>query len=146
MSDKVSDQVVIVGYGAVQRENLTSSVSSVKASDVVKSTETSLNAALQGRAAGVNVVSSEGGPAPKVSITIRAGSSISASNEPLYVINGFPQLGGSNLNINVNDIESVDILKDGAAAAYGSRGQMVWYLLQRSPVKTGNSRLAMMLI
>lgn len=142
LSDKVSDQVVIVGYGAVQRENLTSSVSSVKASDVVKSTETSLNAALQGRAAGVNVVSSEGGPAPKVSITIRAGSSISASNEPLYVINGFPQLGGSNLNINVNDIESVDILKDGAAAAYGSRGANGVVLITTKSGKNGKFQVS----
>ncbi|MCZ2458110.1 MAG: TonB-dependent receptor [Chitinophagales bacterium] len=122
LSGKINDEVVIVGYGKVQRKNLTSAISSVKASDVVKSTELSLNTALQGRAAGVLVTSSEGDPGAPVSITIRAGSSISASNEPLYVINGFPQLGGSNFNINPNDIETIDILKDASAAAYGSRG------------------------
>lgn len=136
-ADNISEQVVIVGYGTVQRKNLTGSVSTVRAADVVKSTETSLNSALQGRAAGVNVVSSEGGPAAPVSITIRAGSSISASNEPLYVINGFPQLGGSNLNINVNDIESIDILKDASAAAYGSRGANGVVLITTKSGKAG---------
>lgn len=136
-ADNISEQVVIVGYGTVQRKNLTGSVSTVRAADVVKSTETSLNSALQGRAAGVNVVSSEGGPATPVSITIRAGSSISASNEPLYVINGFPQLGGSNLNINVNDIESIDILKDASAAAYGSRGANGVVLITTKSGKAG---------
>lgn len=131
------DEVVVVGYGKVQRRNLTASVSSVKSSDVVKSTESSLNAALQGRAAGVDVISSEGGPAPTVSITIRGGSSISASNEPLYVINGFPQLGGSNLDINVNDIESIDIIKDAAAAAYGSRGANGVVLITTKSGKAG---------
>lgn len=117
------DEVVVIGYGSVKRKDLTGSVTSVKASDMVKSTEMSLNGTLQGKAAGVSVVSNEGAPGADVSIYIRAGSSISAGNEPLYVIDGFPQLGGSNLNINVNDVESVEILKDASATAiYGSRG------------------------
>jgi len=116
-------EVVMIGYGSVKRKDLTGSVTSVKAADMVKSTEMSLNGTLQGRAAGVSVVSTEGAPGADVSIYIRAGSSISAGNEPLYVIDGFPQLGGSNLNINVNDVESVEILKDASATAiYGSRG------------------------
>lgn len=116
-------EVVVIGYGSVKRKDLTGSVTSVKATDMVKSTEMSLNGTLQGRAAGVSVVSTEGAPGADVSIYIRAGSSISAGNEPLYVIDGFPQLGGSNLNLNVNDIESVEILKDASATAiYGSRG------------------------
>ncbi|MEO6133607.1 MAG: TonB-dependent receptor [Ginsengibacter sp.] len=120
---KMMDQVVVIGYGEVKRRDLTGSVSTVKSSDIVKSTDMSLNGALQGRAAGVQVVSSEGAPGANVSISIRAGSSISASNDPLYVIDGFPSLGGSNLNINPNDIESVEILKDASATAiYGSRG------------------------
>ncbi|HRP32185.1 MAG TPA: TonB-dependent receptor [Agriterribacter sp.] len=116
-------EVVMIGYGSVKRKDLTGSVTSVKASDMVKSTEMSLNGTLQGKAAGVSVVSNEGAPGSDVSIYIRAGSSISAGNEPLYVIDGFPQLGGSNLNINVNDVESVEVLKDASATAiYGSRG------------------------
>ncbi len=117
------DEVIVVGYGTVKRKDLTGSVASVKASDMAKSTEMSLNGTMQGRAAGVSVVSNEGAPGADVSIYIRAGSSISAGNEPLYIIDGFPQLGGSNLNINVNDVESVEILKDASATAiYGSRG------------------------
>ena len=87
--NSVNEQVVVVGYGKVQRKNLTGSVASVKATDVVKSPEVSLNSALQGRAAGVSVVSSSGDPGAPVNIIIRGGSSISASNDPLYVINGF---------------------------------------------------------
>ncbi|MEO6135502.1 MAG: TonB-dependent receptor [Ginsengibacter sp.] len=141
LADNINDEVVVVGYGKVQRKNLTGSISSVKASDVVKSPETSLNSALQGRAAGVSVVSSEGGPSANVSITIRAGSSISAQNDPLYVINGFPQLGGSNLNLNVNDIETIDILKDGASAAYGSRGANGVVLITTKSGKAGKFSL-----
>ncbi|MGH2647429.1 MAG: TonB-dependent receptor plug domain-containing protein, partial [Ginsengibacter sp.] len=112
-----------MGYGQVRRKDLTGSVSTVKATDIVKSTDMSLNGTLQGRAAGVSVVSTEGAPGADVSISIRAGSSISAQNDPLYIIDGFPSLGGSNLNINPNDIESVEILKDASATAiYGSRG------------------------
>jgi TonB-linked SusC/RagA family outer membrane protein len=117
------NQLVVVGYGEVKRGDLTGSISSVKAEDIVKSTDMSLNQALQGRAAGVQVTSTEGAPGAEVSITIRGGSSISASNEPLYVIDGFPQFGGSNLDINSNDVASVEILKDASATAiYGSRG------------------------
>lgn len=134
---KEMDEVLVVGYGKVQRKNLTGAVSSIKASEVVKSTEVSLNSALQGRAAGVSVVSASGDPGAPVNIIIRGGSSLSASNDPLYVINGFPQLGGSNLNLNVNDIESIDILKDGAAAAYGSRGANGVILITTKSGKAG---------
>ncbi|MBX2925124.1 MAG: TonB-dependent receptor [Chitinophagaceae bacterium] len=125
MKAKVADmdQVVVVGYGQMKRRDLTGSVATVRSADIVKSPEMSLNTALQGRAAGVQVTSNDGAPGSNVSILVRAGSSISASNEPLYVIDGFPQLGGSNNNINPNDVESVEILKDASATAiYGSRG------------------------
>lgn len=132
------DEVVVIGYGSVKRKDLTGSVTSVKASDMVKSTEMSLNGTLQGKAAGVSVVSTEGAPGADVSIYIRAGSSISAGNEPLYVIDGFPQLGGSNLNINVNDVESVEVLKDASATAiYGSRGANGVIIITTKSGKTG---------
>lgn len=131
-------EVVVIGYGTVKRKDLTGSVASIKASDMAKSTEMSLNGTLQGRAAGVSVVSTEGAPGADVSIYIRAGSSISAGNEPLYVIDGFPQLGGSNLNINVNDVESVEILKDASATAiYGSRGANGVIIITTKTGKTG---------
>lgn len=122
-SEILNADVVVIGYGTVKRKDLTGSVSTVKARDIVKSTDASLNSALQGRAAGVSVVSTEGMPGAAVSVYVRAGSSITASNDPLYVIDGFPSLGGSNLNLNLNDIESVEILKDASATAiYGARG------------------------
>jgi len=137
---EVSDlsDVVVIGYGTVERKDLTGSVATIKSSDMVKSTATSLNETLQGRAAGVSVVSTEGAPGAAVSIYVRAGSSISASNDPLYVIDGFPQLGGSNLNINVNDVESVEVLKDASATAiYGSRGANGVIIITTKKGKTG---------
>ncbi len=137
------DEVVVIGYGSVRRKDLTGSVTSVKASDMVKSTDMSLNGTLQGRAAGVQVISSEGAPGADVSIAIRAGSSISASNEPLYVIDGFPQLGGSNLNLNVNDIESLEVLKDASATAiYGSRGANGVIIITTKTGKAGKFNIA----
>ncbi len=117
------DEIVVVGYGTQKRGDLTGSVASVSGDQIEKGTNVSLNQALQGRAAGVQVVSNDGAPGAEVNVSIRGGSSISASNEPLYVIDGFPQFGGSNLNINPNDVASVEILKDATATAiYGSRG------------------------
>ncbi len=137
-SEILNADVVVIGYGTVKRKDLTGSVSSVKAADIVKSTDASLNTALQGRAAGVSVVSTEGMPGADVSILVRAGSSISASNDPLYVIDGFPSLGGSNLNLNPNDIESVEILKDASATAiYGSRGANGVIIITTKSGKTG---------
>lgn len=132
------NDVVVVGYGSVRRKDLTGSVATIKSSDMVRSTDMSLNGTMQGLAAGVSVVSTEGAPGADVSIYIRAGSSISAGNEPLYVIDGFPQLGGSNLNINVNDVESVEILKDASATAiYGSRGANGVIIITTKTGKTG---------
>lgn len=136
------EEVVVIGYGTVKRKDLTGSISTVKASDLVKTTEMSLNAALQGRAAGVSVVSTEGAPGAAVSIFVRAGSSITASNDPLYVIDGFPQLGGSNLNINIHDIETIHILKDASATAiYGSRGANGVIIITTKSGKAGKFRV-----
>lgn len=117
------DDVVVIGYGSVKRADLTGSVSSIKSEDIVKNVDVSLNNAVQGRLSGVQVITTDGAPGAESSLSIRGGSSISASNEPLYVIDGFPQFGGSNLNINPGDIESIEVLKDASATAiYGSRG------------------------
>jgi TonB-linked SusC/RagA family outer membrane protein len=117
------DDIVVVGYGTQKRSDLTGSIASVSGEQIEKGTNVSLNQALQGRAAGVQVVSNDGSPGAEINVSIRGGSSISASNEPLYVIDGFPQFGGSNLNISPNDIASIEILKDASATAiYGSRG------------------------
>ena len=133
------DEVVVVGYGTQKRTQLTGSVTKVKADIFETSQSATLDGALSGQVAGLNVTASSGQPGADSHIRIRGGNSINASNEPLYVIDGFiyfkdasagsTGLGGieGSLNplatINPNDIESVEVLKDvSATAIYGSRG------------------------
>jgi TonB-dependent SusC/RagA subfamily outer membrane receptor len=134
----VLDQVVVIGYGTQKKGDLTGSVSSISTGDLKGVPISSLDRALQGRAAGVQVTQSSGQPGSSVSIKIRGGNSINGANEPLYVIDGFPVynnnsyadagvVNGPTINalstLNPSDIESIDILKDASATAiYGSRG------------------------
>jgi TonB-dependent starch-binding outer membrane protein SusC len=121
------DEIVVVGFGTKIKKDLTGNIARVKGSDVQNMPVANLNQALQGRAAGVFVESNNGKVGEGVKILIRGSGSISASNSPLYVIDGIPisiNAGSGNpiADINFNDIESFDILKDASAAAiYGSR-------------------------
>ncbi len=123
-------QVVVVGYGTVQRKDLTGSVGSVNVADLQKAPVKSFDEALAGRVAGVQVTSSEGRPGAAIDIVIRGGNSVTQNNSPLYVIDGFPMEdpGGDNESNPINaldpaDIASIDILKDASATAiYGARG------------------------
>ena len=131
------EEVVAIGYGVVKKNDLTGAVSSVKA-DLIQKTPTSrLDQALQGKAAGVFVTSVDGSPGGGTTIRIRGGNSITAGNEPLYVIDGF--IGGGDLNsINPEDIESIEILKDASAISiYGSRGSNGVILITTKRGKTG---------
>ncbi len=128
--------VVVTGYGTDSRANLSSSVSSVGAAELENTPAAGVDAAIQGRAAGVQVIQNAGNPGVGMSVRIRGSASISASNQPLYVIDGVPLLrdnfsqldvGGQDVSgvtgLNPDEIESIDVLKDAAAAAiYGSRG------------------------
>jgi TonB-dependent starch-binding outer membrane protein SusC len=123
------DEIVVVGYGTQQRRDITGSVASVKSQDLQDLPIASVDQALAGQVAGVQVQQTSGAPGGGVSIRVRGVGSISADTEPLYVIDGFPLDRGFSNNIsplsqlNPNDIESIEILKDAAAAAiYGSRG------------------------
>lgn len=118
------DEVVVIGYGTSTKKNLVSSVASVK-SDVLENQPVSrVDQALQGRAAGVEVTSNDGAPGSGATIRIRGNSSINGNNNPLFVVDGFIVGTGFNLNnLNVNDIQSIDVLKDATALAiYGTRG------------------------
>ncbi|MCP9752678.1 TonB-dependent receptor [Ferruginibacter sp. HRS2-29] len=121
------DEVVVVGFGTRIKKDLTGNIAKVKGSDVQNMPVTNLNQALQGRAAGVFVEANSGKVGEGVKVLIRGSGSISASNSPLYVIDGIPisnnSYSGSPISdINFNDVESFDILKDASAAAiYGSR-------------------------
>ncbi|MDR2466197.1 MAG: TonB-dependent receptor [Prevotellaceae bacterium] len=127
---KALEEVVVVGYGTMKKSDLTGAVASIKSEAIQKSVPTSLDQVLQGRAAGVQVQQNSGMPGATTSIRIRGISSLNASTDPIYVIDGAVIEGGSGGNVNTNpllsinpsDIVSMDILKDASAAAiYGSR-------------------------
>lgn len=139
--DKTLDQVIVVGYGAVRKRDLTGAVSQVKSKDInVFATNTPLQA-LQGRAAGVQVMQNSGSPGGSISVRIRGTNSVQGSNEPLYVVDGFP-LNGSLSLLNNSDIESMEILKDASAIAiYGSRGANGVVLITTKKGKSGEVRV-----
>ncbi|TCN61698.1 SusC/RagA family TonB-linked outer membrane protein [Acetobacteroides hydrogenigenes] len=111
------DEVVVVGYGTMKKSDLTGAVSSVKKEDITKRATTNAAEALQGKIAGVNIQKSGGNAGAGVQMKIRGVNTI-GGNDPLYIIDGFP---GSINSVNPSDIESIEILKDGAASAiYGS--------------------------
>lgn len=123
------DEVVVVGYGTKTRKEVSSSISSVGAKEITATPVADAAQALQGRVAGVQIIQNSGAPGGTggTSIRIRGISSVNGSNNPLIVLDGFPlpdQTSDNILNsINPNDIESIDVLKDAAAASiYGVRG------------------------
>lgn len=117
------DEVVVVGYGTMKKRDITGSVSSVNTSVLTAGSAPSAADALQGRIAGVNIQKNAGRPGGSYNIQIRGVSSIKNKNSgPLYVIDGIPTSEGMN-DLNPNDIETIDVLKDASATAiYGSRG------------------------
>lgn len=119
---KEIEEVVVIGYGKVKKSDLTGSVSSVSAKDLAATPAMNALQALQGRAAGLNIVTAGGAPGAGANVTIRGGASITQATEPLYIVDGF-QLDNALNIINPNDIESIDVLKGASAIAiYGSRG------------------------
>jgi TonB-linked SusC/RagA family outer membrane protein len=137
------EELVVVGYGTQLRREITGSVVSIRGDEIAAAPVASFENALQGRLAGVNVATSTGEPGASPQLIIRGTGSISAGNEPLYVIDGVPyslnleqqgtidqqnaSFGETRANplaaLNPNDIESIEVLKDAAAASiYGSRG------------------------
>ena len=116
------DEVVAIGYATVKRKDLTGSVASVNNKELSKIPTSDVTQALAGRMAGVQVMQSEGAPGASISIRVRGGISITQSNEPLYIIDGFPSEDGMS-TLDPAEIESIDILKDASATAiYGARG------------------------
>lgn len=145
------DDVVVVAYGTVRKEAVTGSVSSMKGETLASAPVTSIDKALSGKMAGVQVTAASGQPGAASQIRIRGYSSISASNSPLWVIDGIPVVSGDvslmtntsnqQATINPNDIESITVLKDAAAAAaYGSRAANGVILVQTKSGKEGKSQ------
>ena len=148
------EEVVAVGYGTQKKSNLTNSVSVFKNENLQERAIARVDQAMVGQMAGVNVKQTTGTPGKAFSIQVRGTGSISAGNEPLYVIDGFP-LSTSNTNaagnyatgnpldnINPNDIESIQVLKDAAAAAiYGSRASNGVILITTKRGKAGKPKI-----
>ena len=149
------EEVVVVGYGTQKKSDLTGSIGSVSGDDIARLPVASVDNALQGRAAGAFVSSPSGTPGAGISIQIRGNTSLSASSEPLYVIDGIPMIsedlsdlfsGGQRTNsmadINPTDIASIEILKDASATAiYGSRGANGVVLITTKRGKSGEPRV-----
>ena len=148
------DEVVVIGYGTVKKSDLTGSVSTVKADEINKGVVTSPADLLRGKSAGVVVTAGDGMPGSAATVRIRGGSSINASNTPLYVIDGLPVsndgisgMSDTMASINPEDIESFTVLKDASATAiYGSRasnGVIVITTKKGSKSSTGLPKVAM---
>jgi len=150
---KELSEVVVVGYGSQIKQDLTGNIASVKGSDLASIQMPSLDAALQGKAAGVFVNNSSGKLGQAVTVRVRGTSSISAGSEPLYVVDGIPittsvsnNYGGTTnplVDINPNDIESLEVLKDASAAAiYGSRAANGVILITTKRGKSGKTNVS----
>jgi TonB-linked SusC/RagA family outer membrane protein len=137
------NEVVIIGYGQVNKQDLTGSVGQVKVEDMNKAPVTSFEEALAGRVAGVQVTSNSGQPGDEVNITIRGGNSITQSNAPLYVVDGFPIEDFNASSISPDEIESISVLKDASATAiYGTRGANGVIILETKKGKIGKPQVS----
>ncbi|MEO9892413.1 TonB-dependent receptor [Aurantibacter sp.] len=133
------DEVVVIGYGTVKKSDITGSLSSVKSDEISAIPSSNVMQALNGRAAGVQVKQNSGAPGGAVSVRIRGTNSIQGSNEPLYVIDGFP---GDVNTLNNADISNIEILKDASATAiYGSRGANGVVLITTKSGEVGDTKV-----
>ena len=129
------DEVVVVGYGTAKKRDLTGAITQVKAENLMATAPTNIQEALRGKAAGVMVAG--GGLNDTPMIRIRGNRSISASNEPLFVIDGVPVNGGADI-LNPSDVASIEVLKDASATAiYGARGANGVILVTTKKGETG---------
>ncbi|MGO4822656.1 MULTISPECIES: SusC/RagA family TonB-linked outer membrane protein [unclassified Flavobacterium] len=166
------NEVVVIGYGTQKRGDINSSISSVKAKDLENIKQVNIDQMLQGKAAGVSITNNSGSPGGAASVRVRGTTSISGTNEPLYIVDGIPISGdatgkstsgqalvgkdgfsstggGGNSAvsplsmINPNDIESIDILKDASATAiYGSRGANGVIIITTKSGKSGAGKVS----
>lgn len=149
---KKLDEVVVIGYGSIKQSSVTGAIAKYNAENLDERPVNRVDQALVGQLAGVRVKQTSGLPGRGFSVQIRGTGSISANNEPLYVIDGFPlEVSAQNTgggfsngnpldNINANDIESIEVLKDAASAAiYGSRGSNGVVLITTKKGKAGKA-------
>jgi TonB-linked SusC/RagA family outer membrane protein len=140
--DKSLNEVIVIGYGTAKKKDLTGATASVSGSEIAKIPVTSAAQAITGKIAGVNVVTQSGAPGADINITVRGGTSITQGNKPLYIVDGF-QLDDGLKNIDMNDIESIDVMKDASATAiYGARGSNGVILITTKSGKSGKTQVA----
>lgn len=144
------DELVVIGYGTVKKNDMTGSVIAVKAEELNRGAVTSPQEMLRGKVPGVNIVSGNGAPGAGSEIRIRGGASLSANNNPLIVIDGVPiaedaGVGMSNVlaTVNPNDIETFTVLKDASATAiYGSRASNGVILITTKKGTSGEAKVS----
>ncbi|WP_126971770.1 SusC/RagA family TonB-linked outer membrane protein [Gynurincola endophyticus] len=154
------NEAIVIGYGTVKKSDLTGAVQRISAEDLVRENPINIVQAMQGKLAGVNITQNDGAPGAGLSMRIRGSNSFTGGTEPLYVIDGVP-FNNSNsgstpaaigddekqtLNVlsflNVNDIESIDVLKDASATAiYGARGANGVVIITTKKGKAGKDRI-----
>ncbi len=135
------EEVVAVGYGTMRKSDLTGSVASVRSDDFIKGVASNALQLLSGKAAGVSIQQVNSEPGAKLTMRVRGAGSINSSNEVLFVIDGLP--GGNPANINPDDIESIEILKDASAAAiYGTRAANGVVLITTKKGAEGSPRVS----
>ena len=148
-------EVVSIGYGTSSRRDVTDAIASVTAADIENKPVAGIESAIQGKMAGVQVTQNAGNPGNGISIRVRGPASVNAGNQPLYVLDGVPiiqedfgqlGLGGQDVtsisSLNPDEIESIDVLKDAAAAAiYGSRGSNGVVLITTKRGRAGQSHV-----
>ncbi len=134
------EELVVVGYGTMKKSSVTAAIAKVENKTLDQIPAGRAETALVGRLAGVNITNARNTPGSAPTIRIRGAGSITASNDPLVVIDGFP--GGSLANVNMNDVESIEVLKDASSAAiYGSRGSGGVIIVTTKKGKTGKPQL-----
>jgi TonB-linked SusC/RagA family outer membrane protein len=139
VDEKSLEEVVVVGYGVVKKRDLTGSVSSIKSEEIHAFPTANISQALQGRIAGVHIQQNSGAPGSPMQVRIRGTNSIQGSNEPLWVIDGFPSDPSL---LNPADVERMEVLKDASATAiYGSRGANGVILVTTKSGKAGKTKV-----
>ena len=139
----LEEAVVEVGYGEQRLVDVTGTVTHVKVDELLRAPVAGLDQALQGRIAGVSITSSDGQPGYDMDVVIRGSNSLTQSNSPLYVVDGFPMENFSTMSLSPHDIASVTVLKDASSTAiYGSRGANGVIIIETKKGKLGKTEVS----
>ncbi|EHQ28968.1 SusC/RagA family TonB-linked outer membrane protein [Mucilaginibacter paludis] len=142
MATNTLNEVVAIGYASIKRKELTGSSASVSGDDLKLAPVTTAAQALTGKAAGVSVITQSGAPGADINIVIRGGTTITQGSSPLYIVDGF-QMDNALREVDINDIASIDVLKDASSTAiYGSRGSNGVVLITTKSAKAGKTEVS----